>query len=147
MPTTSIRTAVKTRLVDLLTDALNPVQVSYGWPGQDLQDESVFCGQTTGQVTVADFRAGRKTRDDTFTVEVFFLAMKPGQTAAQAEERAEELYGSLETALAENPKLGDLPGVIHVAQLGNEVEIKSAPSTEGWEAEVRAVITVKTRVS
>ena len=121
--TTSIRVATKARFVELLIEKLAAVQVSYGWP-QDLEDECVWVGAATGPVTIPSYRAGRATRDDTFTVEVHFMAAKPGQTAQDADRRVEELYSALEDICADNPSLGGLDGLKYAAQLGGDVEFE-----------------------
>jgi hypothetical protein len=147
--TSSARTAVKARLVELLAARLPPdVQVSYGWPGADMRDEAVWVGACRGPVTVADLRAGRKTRDDTFTLDVHFMAGRPGQTAQTADERVEELYWALEDLLADDPTLGGVDGLRHAAQLGGDVEFEGPQATsEGFVAFATARITVKTRLS
>src|SRR5437764_12511497 len=109
-PTTSIRTAVKERLVSLLSQELTAVQVSYAWPGKDFQNECVYLGASRGNVTIPVYVAGRKTRDDTFTVNVHFYAGKPGQSPAkETDQRAEELYAALQHIPPYNPQLDDIP--------------------------------------
>jgi len=148
MSSTSIRAAVKTRLVELMSDAVGDVQVTYGWPGKDLKTECIYVGKTTGPVTVADMRGGRKTRDDTFTIEVHFLAGKPGQTARAADERVLELYGVFEDVLAANGNLGGFPGVLWAAQLGDDFETADpAPTTEGYLGIATAHAHIKTRLT
>ena len=151
MASTSVRTAVKKRLVDLLTAVSGPVPVDYGWPGQALEDEHIYLGSTAGSVKIRDFRSGRKARNDTFTQAIYFHAKKPGQNGQEADERVEELYALLENILATNTKLAlngvDLDGVLWAAQLDNETDFPGPmPSAdgEGWEAEAVAYVQVKT---
>lgn len=147
-PTTSVRAVVKARLVELLVGSAGAVQVSYGWP-QDRKDELIYVGATRGTVTVADLRAGRKTRDDTFTVEMHVLAGKPGQRTAQAaEERALELCALIEDVLAANPTLGDLDGVLWAAQRDTRSDTEDpVPTPEGYLGVAQIDIEVKTRLS
>lgn len=145
MPTTSIRTAAKVRLVELLAVELTPVQVAYAWPGEDAKDECVFLGGVQGNVSVRDMRSGRKARDDTFTIAVHFYAGKPGQKAQEADERAEVLYSALENVLADNPKLGDLDGILWAAQMNDSTEYREPEAdAEGYVGEVAAFVQVKT---
>jgi len=142
-----MRALVKTRLVELLAGAVAGVQVSYGWPKQ-LAHECIYVGATRGPVSVANMRAGRKQRDDTFTVEVHFLAGKPRQTAQQADERVLELYAVLEDVIAANGNLGGLAGVLWAAQLADELEVADpAPTDEGYLGIATARISVKTRLN
>lgn len=150
MASTSVRVAAKQRLVELLAVALAPVQVTYAERvSNERQDERVFLGSVIGSVSVRDFRSGRKARDDTFSIIVYFVAGKPQQTDIQADARVEELYGALENLLATNPRLaneaGPLDGIQWAAQLNSDTEFaEPEPTQEGWEGKASAHVQIKT---
>lgn len=146
---TSIRVAAKRRLVELLTDQpiLEGVQVTYGWPGNDLQHESVWVGATRGPVTIPTMRAGRKARDDLFTIDVHFMAGTPGQPDAEtADARVEELYTALEDVLATKNTLDDLDGILRAIQNG-DVEFADPQATDqGWVGFCTATVEIHARL-
>lgn len=143
MATTSVRTATRVRLVDLLSAApqLAGVQVAYGWAGQDAENESVYLGDTRGEVEVAAMKGGRKSRDDRFSFDLWIVAGAPGQDGPQAaDERAEELYAVVEDVLAGDPELGRaVPGLVH-AVLGDVDGPTADPTDEGWASLIRAEV-------
>jgi hypothetical protein len=143
-PTNSVRTAAKRKLTELLAERLPGVQVSYGYAGRDAQDECVWTDDIVdGEVTIANMGAGRKQRDDRFTILVVFTSALPShETAEEAETRVEELYNALEDVLADYPTLDRLPGVGHAIQKGQAVGPESDPRDEGWAAFMSASVEV-----
>lgn len=146
--TNSIRVAAKTRLVALLAarEELQNVQVAYAWPGKEQEAECMWIGGSVGPVTIANMRAGRKSRDDTFQLTVHWTAAAPGQTAEEADARAEHLYAGLENLLAEDTALGGLDGVLWVRQNGNAQFFNPDPTNEGYIVHGQAVVEVKSRL-
>lgn len=141
---TSIRTAAKQRLVELLTSALPDAQVSYGWPGKLLELDSVFVGNITdGQVTPKSMTTGRKPREDVFTVTVHCMAAVKGRSCLESEQAVELLYAALENVCAEYPTLNDLPGVVHAVQNGSTVGPESDLTTEGYVSFIDASVQVR----
>ena len=112
MATTSIRGDVKTWLVDELTTLLEPVPVSYGWPGRHLERDHVWIDRVTGTVTMPFAMSGRKVRDDQFTVRLVFQSSKPGDSIAETDETVETMYGHFEDLIATDPSLEAMDGVM-----------------------------------
>lgn len=114
MATKSIRSATKSALLTLLQahPDLAGVQVEYGWPGDSWEVESVWIASVKGTVSISALSAGRKYRDDVFTITVLIQAGRLGQTALDADLRAEVLYGALEDVLANDPSLGNVDGLL-----------------------------------
>lgn len=105
---TFTRSATKRRLRDILESAseLAGVPVSYGPPRNPTEAASVSFGDTTGDLTVAAFRAGRVPYDDRFSVEIIVAAFEPGDPDHElVDVRAEELAETVRSIVAERPTL------------------------------------------
>lgn len=144
MSGTSIRTAAKRRLVDILTQdpALNGVQVVYGWSGPEPEDDHIRVGAppTTGVTARAVFSGGgRDQREDRFSLSVYIFAHGAGRSHEEAEERCEALYAVIEDVLASNDTLDDLDGLIGAVIAGVDGP-DSWPTTEGASADMRAAV-------
>ena len=106
--------AVKAALVSLLTPALSDAQVSYGRPADSqLARDCVWIGQALGADTIPVLGSGRKVRQQEYSVQVVVWVAKPRGTVQEAEERAYELLEEVEDALADDPSLGGVDGLIH----------------------------------
>lgn len=146
--TTSIRSAVKQRLTELLVDEL--LDVDRAQPKSGARREGLVIGSARGTSTVANQKASRQQRDDRFTVTVFAYCRRPGKTATECEERAEELLIYLEDLLATNPRLAvggnGLPGLV-VATLGEWSGPDSEPfDDEGFHAWCEATVSCHARL-
>lgn len=113
MAATAIRAAMKAKLVTELTKALPLVAVSNGWPGRNLERDHVWVDRVTGTVEFPLMMAGRKHRDDKFTVRVIFQSSQPGDSIAETDVRAEQLYAALENVIAADPGIGTMNGIVH----------------------------------
>jgi hypothetical protein len=156
---TSIRSAAKLAVFNLLTAAYSaldpPVPTTYGWPGEELQADRVYLvgpGPGQGAVTYPVMMAGRKQREDKFTLSVILSAVAQasfdGDNAVHAAEtRAEVLYAVLEDAFANDQSLNELDGVV-AALLGPTV---SGPDGEvipiGAFATITADVSIEARLS
>lgn len=138
------RSAFRTALVDQATTAYQPVQVAGGWPGDELERESVFLGSTRGPMSIPVFGGLPVTYDDMFTLEVFVWASQPDQTYDEAEARLGALWLPLERILRLDPSLG-VTGI--VAAVFNNVEGEVGSTTEGYAGLIRADIDVHARIS
>jgi hypothetical protein len=146
MPTTSIRTAVARRLIDLLRadPTLTDATIRYGAPDQ-VGTLAVFVQiAEDGGTTTANMRAGRKSRNDEFDLEVWVALHVPGSDQLEAAERVELAWASVENVLADSPTLaldGDgVPGLIHAMQAGDSDGPRTTPTETGvlcwWVARI-----------
>lgn len=143
MPTTSIITATRARLVALLTAALPTVQVDYAYR-EPFPAEVVYVGDVRASNNVADIRAGRKARDVEFTMDVFLVVTKDGDDQQTTDERCEVLYAALEDVLADDPKLGQTN--VLWARLGDE-ERTPGMTADGRVATIRAEVVCRARLT
>jgi hypothetical protein len=138
---------VKQKIVDLLSarSALADVQVAYGKPGQ-LEREAMYFIGAKAHHDIVVMRAGRQTREETYTLRMAIDARAPGQADQEAEARALVLLGELEDTLAGDPKLGFTDSTINGASLG-DWETGETPETEGWIGVIIAQIDVAARLT
>lgn len=111
MATHSTVPTVRTTLLALLgaRDALAGVQISDTHPGDAREVESVYLGEARGDDRIPTIRAGRKVRQEAYTLDVWFDCAGDGPTAKTASERAWAFFGELEDILADDPSLGLAP--------------------------------------
>ena len=153
MPTTSIRVDVKRRLYDLLSRAGDNalVQVSYGFPQERVEDRAIWLGSVTGTSEIANMKAGRKSRDDAFDIDVWVWANQPADgTGVDADEACIDLYATVENVLADSPTLNlegaALTGLLHAVV--STVEGPTVfPTDEGHASQMRVVVSCKTRLT
>ncbi len=144
---TSTIPAVKDALVARLRahPTLAGVQVERSHPGDTLEQEAVWLGRVIGSNSWVAMRAGRKPRDESYTVQVFIEVIMPGEPETAAEDRVLACYGALEDVIAEDPRLG-VTGVesMRVA----EYELDSGIDGEGaGAANMAAGVLVGARLS
>lgn len=140
MATTSTVPSVKAALVTQLTTAINSssVQVSYGRPIQNLvKRQVVVVGNVSYSSDIANQKAGRKQRDERYSIEVLFFVGAARGRAADAETRVWALFASLENILADDPYLGGAIDGLAWAVLGS-VEADVAHENEGPVAWIAA---------
>lgn len=114
MATTSTVYAFRAALVEAVAAVLTDVQVSHGYPGESfLEREAVYVDRVTGRHQIANIKAGRKQRDETYVATVVVSVVNDDGTAADAEERAFELLQVVEDILADDPSMNDTDGVVH----------------------------------
>lgn len=144
--TTSIRRAAKRRLIDLLASqpTLTGVPGDTGSPGGQMKTEHYWIGTVTGPMSDPLMKAGRRIRDDEFTMTVVFRVDLPGGTQDEADERAEELWSGLDELLAEDRKLDGLEGVLW-AVLGQKEGPDGELTDEGAISAISQEVTVKAR--
>lgn len=154
MATTSLRTTVQARLVEIFTTALatagvdgGQVPVHWSMPGERATREHVWFDQTDGTVEISAMRAGRKPRIDEFGIDVVVVANSPGSTAQQAAVRSEELYSLLESVIADDPVIGGgITGLnwVRVSRVRGPLCRPTDPA--GWRAVWRLTLTCHTRL-
>jgi len=123
---TSIRWSLTSHLVDLLRNdpTLLGVSVEPGWPGaKHVTAEMVWVDELAGDVAIPLAVAGRKPRDDDFTIP-FELRVAGMTTLDETMARVSELVAAIENVLANDPTLGDFDGLI-------DAEITSERMTAG----------------
>jgi hypothetical protein len=140
---------VKAQLVTLITAALPTVQVSRAMPASSsMERESIWLDRrVTGRHEVATIKAGRKHRNEAYTVGVVISVLDQDDQPDVVEPRAMELLTEIEDLLADDPRLG-LGGEIDWATAG-EFELNTDQSSEpkGWLVEVRLGIDVNARLT
>ena len=99
---------VRAALVALLAarPALAGVQVEYTHPLEAIEDEAIFLGDSRGTAEIATIRAARKSRQESYTIDVWVEVNRDGPTAQDASERAWTLAGEVGDMLADDPSLG-----------------------------------------
>jgi hypothetical protein len=135
--------AVKRALRDglALRPALQGVLVNYGDPGDRGRREQIWMGriQRADQEPVA-LRQGRRKRDEDYDLWVH-IDVASKVTPEDNEARAIEIVQEVESLLADDPSIGNVPGVLWavVSQMRlNTVETADGPSTS-------AIVTVNVR--
>lgn len=140
MATTTTVPAVKAALVTLLTAEINDtsVQVMHGRSQDNLvkKRQVVVVGSVSYASEIANIKAGRKQRDERYSVEVIFLVAKPRGAPEDAETAVWGLFNALEDVLADDTSLGAIDGLVWAA-LGS-VEADVAMEKEGPVAWVTA---------
>ena len=111
--TVSIVPAVADALVSVLRAraGLSGIQIEPAWPGNDAQDESMFLTFARVESEIASMRAGRKARNEDPRIGLTIIAQMHDSPSA-ARTRAYELFGEVEDALAEDPTLGGVDGLL-----------------------------------
>lgn len=162
MSSSSTLPQVKAQLVTLLTTALatsgvggGQVPVAYAW-SPDAEDEMVFLGRRdedgptwTSRMThdIATIKAGRKHRDENYTVELTVWTYRPDVAPADANEvdaRAFELVEEVENVLADDPRLG-LDSILWAKVA--EIVPTGRAHAGGWVVEAVVVIEVRARLT
>lgn len=108
MATTSLIPATRNAIHAALLVSLagGGVQVSYSHPGDAVERETVYLGDATSSQRYATMKAGRRTRDEEFTIDVWIEVTTDGPDARAASERAWVLVGAVEDILATDATLG-----------------------------------------
>lgn len=124
--TTSMRAQVKTWIVDNLDPRLERLEftpsIANGWPGKSLERNHVWVDRVVGTVSFDLIMAGRKLRDDQFTVRLIFQASGPGDSIAETDARVESYCAALEDLIAEDPSLDGMDGLIHAVFAEDSIE-------------------------
>lgn len=143
MATTSTAVSLKTQLVTSLTAALPAVQVSYGSKGDEAETDTIWIGQAQGRFEIPTMKAGRKSRDEDYTVDVWITAIDFGGSISDVETTAFSYLAELEDILADTPGL--VAGTI--AALVTDWECESYNLQEGAGATLKATVGVNARLN
>ena len=138
--------AAKSALVNALAGrpGLADVAVSYAWPGDALERVALYLGNVTGRHDPAGMRAGRKSRDEEFVVEVFVEVRADGEPQEVADERAVAVAREVEDALADDPTLAS--SSLLWARV-ETYELRQSATTEGRWAGVRLGVRCRSRLA
>lgn len=147
---TSTLPAVKAQLVARLQarSGLADVQVSYVWPGDAVEQAAMWLGDARGSNDYPVVRAGRKPRDETYTIDVFMQALSPDGWDETSEVRALELLSELEDSVAADVGLGlgaTLPTL--VARLATWTLTNGVLGDSGWGSLIRAEVEITSRLT
>lgn len=158
MPTTTtpIRSTVKARLAVVMAAVVpSGVAVSRAYPGREEEREYVVGGETTGNLSIRTQRAGRKARDDEFVVEYWIRTAVDHSTAADAEDRAEAIFATIESGFADPTVIGPhlqggttweaINGLVWALIDGYDGP-DAVVSEGGWSAELRFEVRVLARL-
>lgn len=148
MATVSTIPTVRAQLVALLAarPGLAGVQVEYTHPGQELEGETIFLGDSRSAIALATVRAGRRTRQESYTLDVWVEVNGDGPTAQTASERAWTLVGEIEGQLADDASLGlSQPFWAHVAEADQSVYVDDAK--RGYVSRIRVGINCEARLT
>jgi hypothetical protein len=126
--------------------ALAGVDVGHSHPGAAIEPEAVYLGRARGSDEVPVMRAGRKRRQESYTLDVFFDVVADGPTGREASERAWALFGELEDLLADDPSLGQAPPFW--AALGDWDEVLFFDDArQGFGSLLRAGVQIEARLT
>lgn len=122
---------------------LDGVQVEAGWPGDTLKSEAVWIDQLDGEVTIPVMTAGRKYRDDRFTVP--FEVRVAGKASLDATmTRLAVIVAEIEDVLADDPGLDTLDGLIS-AEVSEERMTAGEIANTGWIGFAEIVVSCHAR--
>ena len=153
MGTVSTIPTVKSKLVELFA-AAGP-EAFYAWPGPSCPPRAIFLGRhpelddvrIDGTSEDPTIKAGRRQRQETYTVPVTAWSFRPDLTAEGAETAeadAFDLAKTVEDVLADNVTLGLGPAV-HRAFIA-DVASTLFPFQKGWACELVVQVEVTARL-
>lgn len=156
MPTNSTIPTVKQRLVTVFS-AATTTPVSYAWPGSNTVHECVFLGphpeaadiRVDMDSQIPTIKAGRKQRQEEYTVRVTVWVFRPDLTSADAETceaRAFEVWDDLEDELADDPQIG-IPTVVNQHVAVQNLASTLFPFQTGWACELSIDLRVRARLT
>lgn len=101
---------VKKALLELLqaNAELAGVQISYGHPGAQIQQEAIYFHRTIEQEVAAAL--GHRRRDEDYTVELVVDVVQDGQDVQAPEERCWALVAVVENIVRENAAMAEVSG-------------------------------------
>lgn len=98
---------VKAALLALMDTALPDVKHGWGPPPPDqLRHEHIWFGDVSGAGEVGAL--GNRTREESYSLEVFIVVQRGGYDEQAVETRAWEILALLDAAVVENPQLTGL---------------------------------------
>lgn len=151
MATTSTLVVARAALVNALDTGDLAGKVHYAWPGPEIArnaHEVVWVDRVTDWTrSIPNIKAGRKQRQESFTLELVLWVAKPELTAAgaqAADTRALSLLAVVEDALADDVQLGETR--VQWMELG-DTSIDSIPLERGWGTQIVASVQGNARLT
>lgn len=124
-------------------DDLDGVQVEPGWPGDTLKDEAVWVDELDGELVIPVMSAGRKYRDDKFTVP-FEIRVTGKKDLDATMSRLSVIVAAIEDVLADDPGLDGLDGLI-AAEVTAERMTAGEIANTGWVGFAEVVVSCHAR--
>ena len=149
MATTSGVVTIKQRLVTVLDAALS-IDVSYAPPFNPRGQSILFLGDVKlGRHDYPTMKAGRKAREESFTLALYVETICPGKDSSVAELEALSHLEALENEIANDPSIG-LSGTdptlrLQVANFALDTTVDE--NQRGWRSRVTVQIEVAHRLS
>ena len=144
----SIMVSFKTKLLAELAALAGTtgVKMSYADPGENALKENIWFGRIyDSEVDPVALRAGRRRREENFTVEVFVEVGGVRLTPERCETRALELGQLVEEYLADHPKLDDtVDGLLFAVVSG--MDLFTSQTTDGPLTRQTISVDVKARL-
>ena len=147
MAATSTAPVARLALFNLFAAApgLSGVQVSYSHPGDAMETDTVYLGDIRGRSAPATIKAGRRTRDESYTVDVWVETTVDGPSAQGASERAWTLAAAVEDVVAADASLG-LPPPFRAFLGDMDERIGLDEDRRGWASKIRMSIDCQMRL-
>jgi hypothetical protein len=122
------------------------VKVSFGDPGENALKENVWFGRIyDNDHDPVALKAGRRRREENFTLEIYVEVGGTRLTPERCETRALELGLLIEEYLADNPKLdGNVDGLLFAVVSG--MELFTSQTTDGPYTRHTVSVDVKARL-
>ena len=157
MATTSTVPTVKAQLVTKITTAITPIPAYSAWPGPKTPPKCVFLGPhpETADIrldlssSIPTIKAGRKQRQEEYTVRVTVWTFRPDLTTVDAqtcETEAFAVLADIEDELADDPRIGLGVAVVQFLEV-TSVASTLFPFQAGWACELAVDIAVRARLS
>lgn len=150
MATTSTVPLVKDTLLALLRAraGLAEVQVERADPVGKRKKDLIYLGDVRGRQEIASIRAGRKSRNETYELEVVCYAEVRGRNVAtsDAEDRVFALFAEVQDQVADDPQLGLVEDGVAWTTV-QDFSLDSGPTDTGANAVIAVSLEVKARLS
>ena len=130
MASTTIRWDVTKHLIDIIRTQFNDLQIEPGFPGDRLEAESVWIDELDGEIEIPVMSAGRKYRDDRFTIP-FEIRVAGKSDLDSTMERLAEIVAGIEDVMADDPGLDDFDGLLS-AEVASERMTAGELKGAGW---------------
>lgn len=156
MATNSTVPTIKAQLVSQFRAELT-VPVDYAWPGPNAEDQCVFLGQhpgvseeirIDGTSEIPTIKAGRKQRQEDYTVRVTVWSFRPDLTsdgAQECETSAFAMFSEIEDVLADDPQIGLAATAVQAVTVASYASTLF-PFKTGWACQLAVDLRVQARL-